>query len=236
MAQTISGPLIAHVRMIFNGALAEATRGKVTRNGYNVFASVALPSYVLAVAAVEAFINETLLGDMARVHFPQSPLWAVPDTSMDRLDICTKLVIVPQMLVGSSFERGTLPYQDFAVLVKVRNAIVHYKMDHAVPKWIKPLSDRKVAFTPPKGIDYDWVWKMSCTEGIRWAHNSACAVAAKLVEFVPEARRPELFLDHLIQNFPPIPDAFVAKWFERNLPPEKVVPAQQSAPSPPISS
>ncbi len=168
-------------------------------------------------------MNENLLGDMARAIWAQSPLWAVPEKSLDRLDLRVKLVIVPQVLFGTSFVAGAQPYQDFALLVKVRNDIVHWKMANTAPTYIGALTTRGIALTHPGGnADYTWTQKLHCTEGIRWAHNSACAVVARLVEFTPEDGRH--FLEHLAGNFPPIEEQKVAAWFQTNL------PAQQPAP------
>ena len=78
------------------------------------------------------------------------------------------------------------------MLVRVRNEIVHYKMSGPAPSFIKGLEQRGIVLPRPKeagDADYAWARKISCTEGIRWAHNTACRVVRKLAEFAPQDHR-----------------------------------------------
>src|SRR5262249_49692078 len=94
---TISGDLIAHVRFILYNALNHAISGNVARYGINAGARFAFSAYITAVASVEAFLNEQLLGPVAQMLFRDSSLWSI---KYDKLEIQTKLIIVPQMLFG----------------------------------------------------------------------------------------------------------------------------------------
>ena len=58
-AVTISGNLIVHTRYLYYLSLKEIISNKVTREGLNGYTHFAYPAYITAVAAVEAFINES---------------------------------------------------------------------------------------------------------------------------------------------------------------------------------
>ena len=210
----ISGDLIAHVRFILSNALNNAISGNVARYGINAGARFAFSAYITAVASVEAFLNEELLGPVARMLFRDSSLWGI---KCDKLEIQTKLIIVPQMLFGTTFDISAQPAQDFRLLVKVRNDLVHYKMQGSPPKYIADLSQRRIALTNDQvstmGVDYLWPQKLSSTEGIRWAHNTVCKVVHKLVEFIPEEYRGVLGVS--APNYQEIPRERIREWFDK---------------------
>jgi hypothetical protein len=218
MAQSISGELIAHVRLILELSLQYVLTGKGVRHGNNGYTPHALPAYVLAVAAIEALLAETLLGDMTRAVWRTSPLWNVDAKTLERLETRVKVTIVPQVLFGKSFVPGGQPFQDFDLLVRVRNDVVHYKMNAGVPKYVRALSQRGIALSyplptaSPISVDYNWIQKLSCTEAIRWGHNAVCSVVQKLVEFLPDPENDATMLVHLAKNFQPIGDEYVPAW------------------------
>jgi hypothetical protein len=68
----------------------------------------------------------------------------MPDR-FDRLALETKWSIVPLLTTRARFDPGAQPWQDFAALVGLRNAFVHYKSDGRVPGVWKRLQDRGLA-------------------------------------------------------------------------------------------
>ena len=213
---TISGDLIADVRASFELSLDYVLKRKGVRHGINGYTPRAFSAYVASVASIEAFLNEAFLGTMPQVIFPDSPLWTFREDTLDRLDIREKLMIIPKLLFDVSFERDAQPYQDFNLLVKARNDIVHFKMQVRSPNYLADLSQRGIALTAENKVnaDYSWPSKLSCTEGIRWAHNTACKIIHRLVGFVPEGK--PLFARHMAGNFVEIPDQYVQGWFKEH--------------------
>jgi hypothetical protein len=142
------------------------------------------------VAAVEAFVNESLLGQFAKIQCKESGLWNISDDTIDRFDIRTKLIIVPMLLFGNTFSRDAQPFQDFATLVRIRNDGIHFKMQLHAPKYVRDLSQRDIAITydgiKENVADYDWPSKLSTTSGILWAHNTSCRVVQELVGFMSD--------------------------------------------------
>ncbi len=111
---------------------------------------------------------------------------------IDRWDILTKTVTVPQFLFGATFDRGAQPYQDFASLVRVRNEVTHFKMASKTPKLVNDLARQGVFMTSPSAprSEFPWPSRISCTEGIRWAINTLAAMASELHDWLAEDRSP----------------------------------------------
>lgn len=214
---TISQNFIFHVRVIYNQALQEILRGKAVRHGINGYTSLGYSSYVLAVAAVEAFINEAFLSSLPKMLTNDSPLWKLEsDWIEQKVTLNTKLILVPYLLFGKTFERDNQPFQDMNLLIKVRNDLVHYKMGFTKPKYYAPLEDRRIILVANNNIeaDYPLASKLNCSEGIRWAHNTACETVKNLAEFADEK------FDHLADtvkaNFPLISESEAKEWFRQH--------------------
>jgi hypothetical protein len=189
VAVAISNELIGHVEYLRSQALGEIERDPLTAfRGINWPSRYALPAYICAVASIEAFVNEVFLGPMAKgglVHF--LPASAVNDDAFERLDLRSKIVLLPQLAFGKTLDRGRRPYQDMATLVQVRNDLIHYKMDMRTPSYLARLRQRRFALaadmTSGPGT---WVDSMKCSEGIRWALNTACETANAIAALLPQ--------------------------------------------------
>ncbi len=188
---TISGDLIENVRALYQLAVREISRGRVSQHGLNAYTDYALSSYILCVAAVEAFVNEALLSDQVAWITGGSALWRLRREWLERLELRDKLILVTQLLFGEALDPGKQPLQDFVLLLKVRNEVVHYKRG-APPKFINEFVARGLALSarfreehPDAPLAQPWAWDLQCTEGIRWAHNTACRIAQDLAARVP---------------------------------------------------
>ena len=217
---SISQNLIRHVHFCLDSSLEVSLNGGVARQGDNSYCQHAFPAYFSAVAAVEAFVNESLLGQFAKIQRKESGLWNISDDSIDRFDIRTKLIIVPMLLFGNTFSRDAQPFQDFATLVRIRNDGIHFKMQQHAPKYVRDLSQRDIAITydgiKENVADYDWPSKLSTTSGILWAHNTSCRVVQELVGFMSEDERK--LMSWTVDSFQPLPDNYIKKWYSARLP------------------
>lgn len=212
---TISGLLIAHVRKILADSIKEVLTENVARHGTNAAARFGLSAYVLAVASVEAVMNEAFLGHMAQSAYQTSPLWGLGKRWVENLELGQKVLFVPQLLFNQTLDPTAQPYQDFKTLLRVRNDIVHYKRKDKPPKYVGPLSDRGIALTAdePERSDYSWTDKLSSTHCILWAHNTACETVLALEELTPKDKPSYPFL--LAPNFQPIPQSWLANHLQR---------------------
>jgi len=208
---TLSHDFIINVRLLYENSLTQLLSRKVVRQGINCHTMHAAPALVSAVAAVEVFLNELVFGSPAKAVLAQSPLWMLQRTWLQELEIRAKLVIVPFLLFGQTFQRDGQPFQDFSLLVKARNDVVHYKMEEQGPAYLKSLQDRRIALSSPEGYPkMVWIHALCCSEVIRWANNIATGIAQSLVGFMPEESRPFLFAK-LAENFVEIHDSVPAE-------------------------
>src|SRR5882672_4248007 len=91
----------------------------------------ALISIVFSVLTVEAFVNE--LAEFASSTTLEKPSGIdvlaefLMDAERSNASLETKLAVSTWILSGKRFERGEQPFQDFALLVRLRNDVVHFK-------------------------------------------------------------------------------------------------------------
>jgi len=192
---TISGLLLGQVEKWFDEGLKTLAGGgiQIIRKTKNGFSNLALPSYIVAVAAVEAFVNEAFLSPVARLNFEGSSLYNCPPARLERADVREKLILVAQLLLRASIDRGAQPFQDFKMVVQARNEIVHYKMNDSRLGFVSNLKQRKIGLdvNPPEHFEdplicaQPWIWEISSTEGIRWAHNTALKMMRHIIELMP---------------------------------------------------
>jgi len=186
---TISGTLVATVRTLYDLGCRQALTGKVLRKGVNNYTDYALAAYITAVAAVEAFVNEALLGGPAQVLTRGSAIWSLRREWLDKLELRDKMILLTQLLFGYSLDPSRQPLQDFVLLLKVRNQVVHYRTGPP-PKFLKEFITRDIALDSQTKKAHPELaqvlaFDMGCTEGIRWAHNASSRIVHDLVSSIP---------------------------------------------------
>jgi len=164
--------------------------GKVLRDGINGSTRYALPSFIITVAAVEAFLNESFLSSLGDRLLKGTGLDIVSREWIEERDLLTKLVLVPYLANTKTLGQAEHPYQDMKLLVRLRNDLVHYKMGGR-PHYVRDLAQRGIAVRVSAteeeagGGPMPWVDRVSTSEGIRWAYNTACATVHAEVALMP---------------------------------------------------
>jgi len=93
----------------------------------------ALVSVVFSVVAVEAFLNEATemaLGFSDYAGEPQVvPVFAecMVEAEKSRASLESKFALANWVLVGKKLDKGAQPYQDFALMVRLRDRLLHFK-------------------------------------------------------------------------------------------------------------
>ncbi len=211
---SVSTNLIHHVKQLYETSLKYLASKRGVRYGINGYTDHALPAYILAVAAVEAYVNESFLSNLSRTVFKDSPLWELQTDWVEKLELPVKLVLVPYYLFGKSFARDRQPYQDMMLLIRVRNIFVHYKMTSTPAKFLRALDDRRISLVAPQaptGGDFAWAHKLSSSEGIRWAYNTACNTVQALADFIPKDKA-DFGTFGLASSFAAIPESYPREW------------------------
>jgi hypothetical protein len=197
-SETISGDLIAHVRFLYIMA-----KDRISINQTGDLVPIAVPSYILAVAAVEAFVNEMFLSDFGSRVLGKDLL----PGDFEKLELRMKLIELPARVFGRTLSKGEQPYQDMDLLVELRNELVHYKMQTKPPKIIKQLAQNKIAVRVPAeeeqlGGPNPWTRRVGTLEGIRWANNTACKIVVALLNLAPPEKQDLVGLAHNFQLIP----------------------------------
>ncbi len=228
-AMPISDDFISHIRRIYDLSLpsmlswesAKTTMklAPTKREGINVLTDWGPVVYVLAVAAVEAFLGEMYSNPLNKEYFAGTRIYELTPNEIKKMSILKKLYDLPLLASERTFKKDEQPYADMELLIKVRNAIVHYGMTDEAPTFLKTLRDRGYALT---WSNLPWTFAISTTEGLRWAHNTACGTIRCLFDFLPDKFPP--FLQNVRESYLPISDQQVQQWFaDNNRPLAKVI-------------
>jgi hypothetical protein len=109
------------------------------------------------------------------------------------------------IICGTPFDRGKSPYQDFDLLVDLRNALTHFKPDKVgSEKTRKLLARLKSSNLIPDSLlpNYDpntpeqravWVHYLSTAKVAKWACNTAAAMIAEFWKNSPEEEVRQFF-------------------------------------------
>ncbi len=199
-ATAISFELIMRVREFYTMAFQEISsneRKQVTPD--NGTTDYAIPSYILSVAAVEAFVNEMFLpfgSDANSSGFlKDSSLGRLSEDNLQQLrtkNLGDKLIEVAELAFDQEvFSRGRQPFQDMSYLINVRNSFVHYKMeiDPEHKGVFDYLVKKGIAINSPNDLNRFWVFDLSTFEGIRWAHNTALKIIKDIIDTAIKTNR-----------------------------------------------
>jgi hypothetical protein len=183
----ISIGLLGYLRALYQLALEEFVCGKDYSGGINGHTEHAIPAYITAVTAVETFTNEMLLGPVGQSF--QGPKAQGFWDALENTRLPDKLLFAPEFHFGKTFATNAPPYQDMHLLIRLRNSLVHYKMDFDIPKPVKDLKQRGIALG---ASDSPWTSCVSTTEGMRWAHKTACETIKEIIGFANQESHPVL--------------------------------------------
>jgi hypothetical protein len=216
-ATNISVDLILRVREFYTMAYQEITldqRKQVTPT--NGITDYAIPSYILAVAAVEAFMNEAFLA--IGLGFLKDSSFAKLSTEerlqFQKANLGEKLIKLPALAFDQEvFNRGRQPFQDMNHLINVRDSFVHYKMGFEAEYQgaFEYLRKKGIALNAPSGPSNFWVSDLSTFEGIRWAHDTVLRIIKDIIDTAIKTNRHPILIAMGTQSknfFQPMPDPY----------------------------
>lgn len=176
-------------------------------------AQAASASIIFAYIAAEAFVNElAMFGEL--LNRADSPGWVksladmLGDAEQSRTSTESRFQLAKFILSGHAFDRGGMPFQDFALMVRLRNMLVHHKPQEATARlsegnfeWIDP---KIVAELHKKGVlqpntsfklrmtkhdaltlSANFMPTVSTPEVARWACSSAASMVLAVVDAIP---------------------------------------------------
>lgn len=149
----------------------------------------ALVAIMFSAATLEALISEMqIVAKLSSINFAKAAKMAavgevLEEAEENNAQLHLKYLLVSALLAGKTFDKGAAPFQDFSLLIKLRNAIVHMKpteLDGKLPGFFKSLQSRKLAAVDKPGVKRNWVEAISTTAAAHWACETAAIMTASL--------------------------------------------------------
>jgi len=162
----------------------------------------AVTSVILSVAALEGFINE--LTEYSRWQNPEWGKWGSILDEAEQIHSPIKLkYLLTAYGLGKSFDKGAPPYQDFELLIDLRNALVHPKQETRLKDNTFKTSKRmqKVLERVLGGAIYNTRFQhhqpgyneICSTPIAKWACNTASKMIHAILERLPDGGTKEVF-------------------------------------------
>jgi hypothetical protein len=179
--------------------------------------ALGLTAVVFAAASLEALVNEVT--DLAQLELQagggdnllQAFVDAASEAEESRVPVSLKFIISSIVLTGRSYSRGEQPFQDFALLMNLRNAIMHLRPtsfskvreDDAhldvqldANSVLAQLEARRLIKLPSINATTDLLSQASGPKVAQWAVNAAADMAQSFLSMFPEPFRDEILIDH----------------------------------------
>ncbi|HET9182737.1 MAG TPA: hypothetical protein VFP59_11430 [Candidatus Angelobacter sp.] len=226
---------------LFKNAL-EIARGTPSNNPAVQTARDALTSILFAAMSVETFINE--LHHMTHNGMPTASTNLkvlgdlLEEAERSRSSVAAKYQFAKFILSGQAFDKGASPYQDFSLLLDLRNLIVHAKpLEAKMQKdssgrvsWVEPkimvrlqsmglleITDFQRENTPDtEMLISDLIAEISTQRIATWACESAAAIITDILDAVPA-------------EFAPLTDVFYRRDFTLAQIPQEIQPSPSAA-------
>lgn len=182
--------------MLYQQAREAATQAS-TAQTVKAKNDAALNAIVFAFIALESFMNE--LSDFAG-EGTMGPSLAIFSSLMEDLEqakasIEVRFQFAKWILSKESYDKGKVPYQDFALLVKLRNAIIHLRADKTLtgpgndvpqpPKFLETLRQKGLVQEYPSNVAASFLTKISTPQMARWACDTVVAMVKSIVDVLP---------------------------------------------------
>ena len=150
---------------------------------------------IISATATEAFINELshmliTMDMLGRITIPTIPVdWKGIGEFLEQLEeahapVVAKYLLSSILLPKNSLRKGEQPYQDFNMLIDMRNDFVHPRSQTGEPKYFKKFVDKGWVYN--KKTDkiklVGWMNQLRTPQIARWACRAAHDIIYNLVE------------------------------------------------------
>lgn len=174
---------------------------------------------MFSAAALEAFINEsTLVANFvptaSKQPFLENYSSVMLEAERKRISLEDKYLLAFKTLTNSNWNKGIQPFQDFKLLINLRNEIVHMKGDkwesqiktgathpkrepENYPAFISALQGKGIVRKPTKSSA--WLELVDTTDVARWACGVAEGMSRHLVQVVPSGYFKEMLETNLLR-------------------------------------
>lgn len=157
----------------------------------------ALVTILFSAAALEGYINELTELTEFLVRERDHGVWSSMSTILkeaekSRASTTLKFLLLSVALTGKIPEKGSPTYQDFDLLLRVRNAVVHLRAEIAstdepeLDKVVKALVGKGLVAKPSTNREGALVEALSNPFVARWAFNTAVAIVNEIKGMFPK--------------------------------------------------
>jgi len=165
---------------------------------------------LLAATSTEAFINElgTRLSLSCRPDTPTLEVWGSLGACLEKLEsqratLKAKYLIASKLLPGGAFKKGAAPFQDFSLLIDVRNHFAHPKVQQELPAFIHDFSQRGFLYNRPRDNPKlaGWLFQLETPHIATWACRAARGIIWGVVQRLEFGTHPVISSIHEDMNF-----------------------------------
>lgn len=197
------GSAIFSAWQIWNIAADAAQRAKNLKlANLGVITADTIVAVILAAMTTEAFVNELgyrLSTLKLRHENPHLQNWIdvgdlLEQLERERVQVKSKYLLISKLLPGEALRRGTKPYQDFALLIDLRNDLVHAKTQTKPPAYFEQFANRGWTYnTSEDEIKLvGWMNQLQTPPVACWACQAAYNLVRNLVERFDSVTEPAI--------------------------------------------
>lgn len=179
----------------------------------------AIDAVVFSVVALEGFINE--VSELARqacsgIRNDNPPSVETLGRLLREVEekkgsLRLKFMLAHLVFTGRTYDTSSQPFQDFNLLIQLRNAIVHHKPDEFFTqeadgtielkpaKLLSNLESKSILAEIESDVQTSWLNRIATSASARWACNTSSDVINSVMDIVPECHFKEQ-LKMLYQN------------------------------------
>ena len=177
---------------LWNIAADAASQAKIKKVAQpKITTADSISAIILSAVATEAFINElgTHLTLLQKSELMGVEDWIRVGTQLEEFEagheqVTAKYLLVSKLLPGEPLKKGELLFQDFRLLINVRNDFAHPKAQQEPPKYFEVFENR--GWTYNKKTDkpklYRWMTQLETPEIACWACRSAHNIIWNIIE------------------------------------------------------
>jgi hypothetical protein len=152
--------------------------------GINGPTGAGLTAFPVAVAIWESYIDFTFFSPFARIYFGHENYQKALEIrkEIEKISLKGKTLLMPLFLFGTKFDISAQPFQDFDILLRIRNQIVHDSIHKEPTKEVETLRRKGLCLKVHEYSVYHWQQDVTCLEVIRWCINTINSMSVKLSE------------------------------------------------------
>jgi hypothetical protein len=170
------------------------------------FAAISLEAFINEITALavsqrdlyEEVIHDSHLREMYNIPARVRALaTALDEAEESQGQLLLKFQLARIVLTGEGYAKGVAPFQDVALLIKLRNALMHHRpegtewdagvQEHRIPKIVSSLISRGLLEPPVQEEHIAWSNYVSRPAVSAWACNSAKFMIEDLCGLLPES-------------------------------------------------